>query len=219
MPLTTGDLGGCGCPPVGCTVTFFVRGCGGLGVDAATVSVYDHSGGTLLDSGNTDSTGHVTLSWTGATGTYYVVVTGIPANFVGYAATLTLTCGSPTTLSLAVATGYHCYDCCPIPQPDTLHGSFSTPAFPGPTTVTMSWSSGGWVGTYTPGPGFVYAMILHDFCEIEFKSSGSSCGSVLPDPSSTCDPFNIVASWSAPGIGTPCDIYWNTGPTTLTVTL
>lgn len=145
---TFGDVGGCGCN-VTCSQTFTVLGCNSLGVAGVTVAVYTASGGTLLASGATDATGHVTLSWAGAGGAYWVTITGgLSGRFVAYAQSMTMTCGHTTTITLTAASGYTCIPTCAVPLKNTIVATYAGQVF---TLV---------YGTYTFFPGGTIPVTL-----------------------------------------------------------
>lgn len=139
----------CGCAAATCTQAITVKGCNNLGVSGLTVSVYTSNGGSLLASGTTDANGQVVLSWPGASGSYYVTVTG-SARFASYGQTLTLACPSGTaTITLTVATGYHCASGsgCALPYKDTLHASDTLLGAATLTYQTSGTYSGSWIAT------------------------------------------------------------------------
>lgn len=87
------------------TIHGCAQSCGGTtGVDGVTINVYTSSGGTLLATGTTNSSGTVTLSWSG-TATYW---TASKSRWTTYTASGTLTCGATQTATLTPATGYRC---------------------------------------------------------------------------------------------------------------
>ncbi len=143
--------GGGGCCGANCTVTFTVLGCNGIAYPTVpTVNVYDHSGGTLLATGTVNGSGVVALSWSGATGTYWVTITGQSARFAAFASSQSLTCGGSKSLQLAVATGYTCVTGCLYPLANTLTLTDSVIG-----TCTLTFGGGSWTGSivYTY-PGF-----------------------------------------------------------------
>ena len=93
----TGSGTPCTCgggPP--CDQTFQVVTCStNVTLSGASVGVYDHSGGTLLASGTTDSSGNVYLSWTG-TNPFFIAAA---CSVFSYGSLLTLTCGGNKTLA------------------------------------------------------------------------------------------------------------------------
>jgi hypothetical protein len=115
--------GGCNCGvgPGPCSQTFNVQGCGHFLV-GVTVGVYASSGGALLVSGATDSSGNVTLSWTGSC-TVWVAIT--QAGYVSYGQVNTLVSGDTTNINLTLASGYTCCQCA-IPN-TTLHYTWTAP--------------------------------------------------------------------------------------------
>jgi hypothetical protein len=114
-----------GNPPSGsfCCQVFVVLGCNGLQLSGVSVNVYDTSGGTLLTSGTTNSTGRVTLLWTKASSPCSVWVEFSRSRFTTDAASYTLTSGGQTGITLSPTASYVCSLCCTttaIPQPRTL---------------------------------------------------------------------------------------------------
>jgi hypothetical protein len=149
---STWDLGACGCPGTPQSQSFTVKGCNAIVYPGVTVSVYDTSGGTLLQSGTTDGSGNVTLAWTGAAATW-VEVTGMSGRFNAFGVAITV---NPQTLQLTAATGYVCFPSCLIPLPTTLQ---LTDSVIGNATLSYNGSSA-WAGSKVysyPGytcPGF-----------------------------------------------------------------
>lgn len=168
---STWDISGCGCP---CTVGFTVFGCNGLKYSGLTVNVYDHSGGTLLATGTTTSTG-VSLTWPGTSGTYYVQVTGMSARFQSYGVNTSLTCGGAVNITLSVATGYTCYAGCLLPVANTLTFTGSL----GPT-CTLTYSAGAWGGTLTAGgDGFTISLDATGVITITDTSASITCPTTI----------------------------------------
>jgi hypothetical protein len=131
----------------GCLTTLQVQGCNSLALPGAAVSIYDHSGGTLLYSGTTDGSGN--FSFDAPAGTAYAVVSR--SRFNTSSTTVSLSPGGTTVVSLTPATGYHCVIGCPIPASDTLHGTH--PKF---GALTYTYSGGVWTTTFAysyPGVG------------------------------------------------------------------
>lgn len=144
---TYGDMGGCNCPSSTFAQTFKVFGCNSLAYQGVTVSVYTSSGGSLLASGATSSSGQVALSWSGG-GNVYVTVTGQSTRFQAFGQSYALATGGTTTIVLAVASGYVCLPGCLLPVATTIHLSASSGA-----TATVTYN-----GTYWTGPGtYTYA--------------------------------------------------------------
>lgn len=146
---TSWGVGGCGCTATMAT-TFLVNGCDALPYGALTVGVYTSAGGTLLASGTTSTSGStvgkVTLTWSGAPGSYYLAVTGQSSRFAAYGRTRSLT-GSPVTLTLTPAAGYVCPPAaagCLLPVATVLHLTDSILG-----AVTLTGSGGAWAGTLT----------------------------------------------------------------------
>lgn len=135
------DIAGCDCGcGSACSQTFTVQGCIS-GLAGATVEVWDSGGTTLLQSGTTNGSGQVTLTWTG-TGSIVAKVTGMSARFAAFSQSMTVTCGGTRTLSLSAATGYSCCAACNLPLANTL---FLTDSIVGAVTLTHSGST--WTGT------------------------------------------------------------------------
>jgi hypothetical protein len=200
------DLGGCNCSGGGggtCSQTFTVVGCSGLTYAGVTVSVYTLSGGSLLASGTTNGSGQVTLSWTGSGGTYWIAVTGQSARFATYGQSLNLTCGASTTLTLALATGYHCipYQTCLLPLADTILGTIS--GVPGISAITLTFSGGiNWQsGFYTDSNGNSWQWTytgssLVDICGNGAAQSSFSCPTSFSWAGTTSLPCYTVTTWS-----------------------
>jgi carboxypeptidase family protein len=89
--LTYGDIGACPCT---CQVTF-IAFCGASTISGATVTV--KSGGTTIDSGTTDGSGHVTLTIPSG-GSYEVIATEM--GDYGFDETMALSCGATYSLDL-----------------------------------------------------------------------------------------------------------------------
>lgn len=103
----------CGPPPTPtCSHTFSVTGCTHA-VAEATVTVYDHAGGTILVTGTTDASGNVTLTWDGSC-TVYVTISAPCFNSTSQSATYTN--GGTTTVNLTTPTGTNCGKCCNPPS-------------------------------------------------------------------------------------------------------
>ncbi len=126
MPGIMQAPGGCNCGGAPCSQTFTVRGCLGALVSGATVTVYDTMGGSTLATGATNSSGVVSLSWTGST-TVYVTASAPTGGLFTYGQTLTLTCGGGTTLPLFPTTLYctisGCGSLITLPSGDSYYGS------------------------------------------------------------------------------------------------
>jgi hypothetical protein len=135
---STFDVGGCGCAT--CPVTFFVTACGSFGLQGATVNVWKTSAmATLVATGNTDSSGYVTLD-VGTAGAYYQqVVTNTPRLKPPANISTTYTCNGSVTAITTLGTGYGgCFNGCALPAASTLHSNH-----PGLTCGTMVFGSGG----------------------------------------------------------------------------
>jgi hypothetical protein len=150
--------GCCGCGGGACaspTFTGSVTACFSLSAAGVTIEAHDAtSGGTLLGSTTTDSSGNYTL--TGLTGQIVgnaiVLVFKFGARFTTTTTSLAYTAGTPSTGQWScgaststgsrtmgsAASGYHCYPGCAIPLPDTLSYTDAN------GTVTMTYSAGSW---------------------------------------------------------------------------
>ncbi len=123
--------GGCNCLSSGNALTLY--GCSGLLFPSGyVIDVYNHSGGTLLYTLTTNSSGVIFLP----TGTYYI----IPADDRFNGANITIT-GTQSYTFATASTNYICMACCAIPLARTM--TF-TSAFFGPWT-------GNWVTSITTG--------------------------------------------------------------------
>lgn len=149
MKLNPGS--GCGCC-VGCKAFISPVGCQGmpLGPDI-TVELYSanpSAGGMLLDTETTASNGSAEfdIESFGGGGTYWTVVTGVPARFnTRTSVQISLSCGGTSGVRICPADGYACGPC-NVPLPLTLNAS--TPL--GDTEITyegIPCSSGGWGAT------------------------------------------------------------------------
>lgn len=220
-----GAAGGadCGCCAPGCTANFQLRACNGQGLPGMVVGVYTAnpaSGGTLMGSGTTDSSGNVEFPLSGgvAGGFYYtkVTLTGEAAVRLNpYGQFLTFDCaGSQQAIQLTAATGYHCASVtgCLLPLKNTLD---CTSAILGGHTLT--WTSGNWVSgffhyTYPGCPPNcaaidpVQVQILYaggTVVEVQGPASPSSPGSSLvcplfASPTGTAVEANIPGTLDCP---------------------
>ena len=188
-------------PPGSSPFAFTVKGCAGLAYAGLTVSVYDSTGATLLDSGTTDGAGHVTLSFSPIPGTHVVTITGQSSRFDAYSQSLSLT-GSALTITLTAASGYECVTAiggCLQPFADTLYASwnFSGTIYTATGTFNVGLDDwvfpfGGLLGTYS---------LLRSTLQFENAPGG-------PTPTSRVCP-------------TPLSMVWDFGPlpvSTLTIT-
>lgn len=184
-------VGGCGC---NFSATFKVEGCGSLAISGATVSVYDHSGGTLLASGTTDGSGNVALSLSSA-GTYWVTITGMSARFASFGQNTTISGSGTVILTLSAAAGYICYTPCPIPLPTTLHATFSS--LVSPTTLTWNSGTGSWEGTWTNGiEEYTFDLFPGGSFKMTDDVSGT-CSAFFVSVSTACPPSTSL-SWHMP---------------------
>jgi hypothetical protein len=102
------DIGACGCIV---NVSMLCKGCNGAALVTYAVQIYNTSGGTLLYSLTTDSSGHISLP----TGTYWI------QSADGLFAGPSFTVSTPSSITLTAATNYVCNSCCsPLPAPRTL---------------------------------------------------------------------------------------------------
>lgn len=105
-----GNTGPCICGSAG-TYSLFT-GCGGNALASYSIKIYDHSGGTLLQTVVTDGTGHAYVTPAGS-----VWVQSSDGRFSGDTVTVASTIALTT-----VASGYVCAPrCCAIPIATTLH--------------------------------------------------------------------------------------------------
>ncbi len=150
-------VGGCQCSGCSTTLSGQVSGCS-LPVPAGfTVEAHDStSGGTLLDSTTTDSSGNYTLSISAATaGNDIVIVVPATTRFTVTTKTLNWTSGTVTTstwkcgstgslydVAMVPESGYHCSAFCALPLKDSLPCTVSSnvPSFTGPTTRNLIYS-------------------------------------------------------------------------------
>lgn len=141
----------CGCGGCSCTITGTILGCHILNLGNVTVEAHDStSGGTLLGSTTSASNGTYTLTATGATtGNPIVIVFILSPRFNQTTSTLTYTAGVPNSshwsctqttsgvsVSMTVATGYHCVYGCALPFNDTLYVSETLSG-----TNSVAWTS------------------------------------------------------------------------------
>ncbi len=119
---------------------FRVNGCNSLALSGATVSVWTDSGKTtLLDSGDTDGSGDVTLD-VGSSGSYYHEVSHTSSRFAVNSGTTTHN-GTLKTISLTPATDYYCIANCLYPLYKTLHGTSAKIG-----SFTLTYAGGSWTG-------------------------------------------------------------------------
>ena len=202
-------------PPPTCNWTVAVKGCGGLNLAGATVSI---SGGP---SGTTNSLGGVTLTGASVGATATVSKTG----FTSQTITVPSGCAS-STVTLVAASGYVCVSGCADPWPTTLH---LTDSFLG--SATLTWTSGTtWVGSLTAnlaacacsgcpaasGVQFTYTINLggSPYVQIAWpivhpslcpSSSGTVATGISvtgPPGSSSCSPLSATWTMSTSGIFT-----------------
>jgi hypothetical protein len=189
------DPGGCGCPP--CTVT--VLGCGGLPVAGAAVAVYDHAGGTLLDSGTTAADGTVDLHPAGAPG--YVAISRARFDPTDVAED---PCGQ--SYFLAPASGYSCLLDCAVPLPATLHGTVT--GIPGVSaiTLTVDLGTGIWSAAVTDSGGEDWLVALDSSGHGTVLNFTRSFGCGCTIESHACPPsFHYTGSGDCTGVD---PTYW-----------
>lgn len=128
--LTVQDVGRCGCAGFNCK--FLPCGCKNPPnnqtlFSGITVDVYDHSGGTLLVSGTTDSTGTVTLTIPGTSPqTCYVSSSAPNARWLNYGANRSLSTGANIAFQFPTnSTGG--YTCCGGIAPNNIDIPIHTP--------------------------------------------------------------------------------------------
>ena len=111
MPVDVFAIGETGCDcTCGASVSMLCSGCNSASLVTYAVQIYNTSGGTLLYSLTTDSTGHISLP----TGTYWI------QSADGFFAGPSFTVSTPATITLTVATGAVCVSCCPMAIPNIL---------------------------------------------------------------------------------------------------
>lgn len=138
-----------GAPPKGAGAgtmcqMFAIWGCGSFVYPGITVTVKTSQTGTILASGVTGSDGQLYLTWTGASGNYWVEYTGQSSRFADPSGTVNLVCGATTNLAMRPAPGYCCSTVCLLPIKSTLTITFSGSA--GTVTLTCD-SNTGWLAT------------------------------------------------------------------------
>lgn len=159
MPGINQSPGGCGCGACTATISGNTKGCNTLNVAGITVEARDStSGGTLLGSATTDSSGNFSIAVTGATAGNAIVVVWTHSRFSTATTTLAHTAGTPGSTtwkcsgtssgvnkSLTPATGYHCLSGsgCAYPFADTLYASHNYLG-----SFTLTWvSTDKWSGS------------------------------------------------------------------------
>ena len=139
--------GPCGCCGANFSYTFTIVGCANPAKNAAffsglTVAVYTSSGGTLLASGTTDSSGQVTLSWNDSAGpnTRYVTAsTPWTGRNDAYGANRLLANGGSTTIQLQANASYVCCTNIDWAIPKTLYWTDSD------GTWSLIWTGTQWL--------------------------------------------------------------------------
>ncbi len=177
--------------------TIEVIGCGSLGVPNATVSIYTSSGGSLLASGTTNSSGIVSLTWSGSC-TVWVTASEATGRLTSYAATRTLGSGTNViTLSNADNSLYACMNCCAIPLKRIL--TFTSALF-------GSWT-GNWIDQITSG--WTPAPVHCPSCSVDAVGVPGFVSNPFPCLVMTCWAFNPSTGCPA-NTGTTCQcIYWS----------
>ena len=219
-PSGTMVCSGAGCACGSCSQTFIVGCC-------MTVKVYDHSGGTLLASGSNSPSGNIALSWTGSSGTYWVVLNGLATGFTDYGQSLGLTCGSSTTLYPALTTGTT------LSLTDSIAGSCTLTMSLGFYNGTVSYSYPGCQGCpaisvnsqYQLSPNLCTLSITYyptsavgpNLCPTTTHAFAASVTSLVPT-SIVCSPFNMSWSLLAGQLGNMGDYFYCDNPFTVTIT-
>ena len=166
----------CSCTCSGGTATTF-EGCNGFILANYQIDIYDHSGGTLLQSVTTDSSGVATVTPTGS-----VWIQSHDGRFSGQTITLS------ATVSLSVlGTGFLCLTKCSVPTTTVLHGTFSVLG-----SATLTWNSGAnlWLFQSAGFPSTGAAIYLAKNLIITFycPPSGVQCGGASLINTYTCPP-------------------------------
>jgi len=214
------DIGACGCT-CACTINGTVAGCGGRALQGVTVTAYDStSGGTVLGTATTSSTGTYSIAVSGATSGNSIVVAASQARFVTGSVTLTYTSGTPgsthwsctktsTTVNIALspATGYACYSGCAYPVSTTL---YYTNSYFG--SITLTYSGGFWTGNIsysygvctqfgcTEGSATLTMHVTNGVINSISGASGTDCGGLNSCASSAGPSSTTLASCYIPGV-------------------
>ena len=124
------DIGACGC---GFSIT--CKGCNSTALVTYAVDIYNTSGGTLLYSLTTDSSGHISLPG----GTYWI------QSADGFFAGPSFTVRAPASITLTAATNYVCAtSCCallPIPRTLSITDTIGTYTATW-SNISSSWETG-----------------------------------------------------------------------------
>lgn len=177
----------CG-PPPDCTLTVTVTGCSSRPVKGVTVTL--KLGGTTVDSGTTDSGGHITLS--APCGATYDLTANAGARLTTYSGTWSPVSGAYTqTIGLSAVTGYHCCAGCGPPWPVSLFLSLPTAGtltanYPD-TVITSSGSTIGWAVSYT-------------YTGVSCYDCTTDCGTIGPGTGNVTVHYGILCPES---VGTP----------------
>ena len=155
----------------GCCQKFYVGGCLNQPVSGAVVSVRDGSGGSELAGGTVNSSGFVSLSWSGSC-TRWVRVTEPSGRFATYGQTVAMSSENETDIQLSAASGYHCLTACNVPLADTLHATWTVA---GAQTFTHDGTN--WVSSFNAS-GHAYVVTLTAAGAITITRDGVSCGTV-----------------------------------------
>lgn len=207
---TKNAIGKCNCS-TSCTTTFNVRGCNGLNYQGATVSIYDHSGGTLLASGTTNSSGNATLTFAVSSFPYWLTIAG-SARLSSVAQNFSQ-CGGTATFTLTPAAGYACIGGCVLPVATTLFASLTCGLHCNSIvniTLTYNSSTNQWSGSsgttgveVSGAPGNQPTVLF----------SGGPCP-FTPSYTITCPPsFNITFDGTTIGGTTTCQCLFCVGCT------
>jgi hypothetical protein len=193
----------CCCTSATCNTTICVTGCGTVN-PGATVQV--KSGATVIASGTTDSAGCVTLN-VGTAGTYTVVVSA--ARFNTNTASRALTCGGTVTISLTIASGFHCLSACCPGLPDTVYVTDGL----GTTALTFQVGLSTWDGFGLSGYAGTGSFTISGVSVFTIVGVGSECilgsGVIRPYYQVFCRSNTTTTStWGL-------ERYWGEGHTTL----
>jgi len=167
------------------TIPFNVKGCSSANIPGVLVTLTGPGGYSA--SGTTDASGNVTFSIVGyPAGTYSYSAALAPYTTATGTKVATCSSNSTTNITLAVPSGYFCCGPCNVPLPTTINATS-----PFGTSMTMTRSGSGWVGTTTET---VPVLGLAGACT---QTTGSMSFSWF----CSCSGF---LSWSALAVGRGC---------------
>lgn len=139
-----------------CCQDFVVYGCNGIGLAGVGVTVASVTK-------TTDSSGKTHVAWSSINGcSDDATIDAGSARFDVATVTSTFTTNATTTVTLTVASGYHCIAGCEWPISNTLHATH--PVF---GAITYTYSAGSWVATVSyayPGLGACPAKTVTVTC-------------------------------------------------------